>query len=310
MEAFELTETIVCSAFPFYIKSNQLEGPSDNEEGLFFIRIKNYVVVGYLTISIELRKGGRRLELEQDERLDYIAGTNLQIIQSPAVFSFSIDAILLARFVYVPIQKGHILDLCTGNGVVPIVLTTRSRAVVTGVEIQERLYNMAERTKNYNKLEDQVSFIHANINEMPSEIKRNFYDVVTCNPPYFETITEHERNRNPHLAIARHEIHCTLEDVIRVSSEHVKSKGKVALVHRPERLAEIIFLMKEYRIEPKRMQLIYPKEGKEANMVLIEGSKDGRPGVICLPPLFVYGQNGQYSDSFRDVYEGKNNQVL
>lgn len=131
------------------------------------------------------------------------------------------------------------------------------------------------------------------------------YDVVTCNPPYFETITERERNKNPHLAIARHEIHCSLEDVIRVSSEQVKQKGKVALVHRPERLTEIITAMHRYHLEPKRMQLIHSKQGKNANIVVLEAIKGGGPGLVCHPPLFIYNEDGQYTEQFREVYGSK-----
>ncbi|WP_100405916.1 tRNA1(Val) (adenine(37)-N6)-methyltransferase [Bacillus solitudinis] len=246
------------------------------------------------------------MSLNFDERLDYIAGTDLKIIQSPSVFSFSIDAVLLARFVSVPIQKGQILDLCTGNGIIPIILTTRSRAHITGIEIQERLYQMAKRSSVINQLESQVSLLHADINQLSPDIKRSYYDVVTCNPPYFETVTPDELNHNIHFAIARHEIHCSLEDVIRVCSECVKSRGKVALVHRPERLADIISLMRKYRIEAKRMQLIYPKAGKVANMVLVEGIKDGSPGMTCLAPINIYKENGQYTTAFREVYEGMN----
>jgi tRNA1(Val) A37 N6-methylase TrmN6 len=247
---------------------------------------------------------GNLKKLYEDERIDYIAGTELKVIQSPAVFSFSIDAILLARFTYVPIQKGTILDLCTGNGVVPLVLSTRSKAKIIGVEIQERLFDMACRNGKMNELEQQLYFEHADLNELPTTIKKNSFDVVTCNPPYFETITEEERNKSLHLAIARHEIHCTLDDVIRTCGQYVRQKGKVTLVHRPERLSDIITLMKKYRIEPKRMQLVHPKAGKEANIVLIEGIKDGRSGLKCLPSLTVYGEDGEYTKEFKEVYIG------
>ncbi|MFC0559565.1 tRNA1(Val) (adenine(37)-N6)-methyltransferase [Halalkalibacter alkalisediminis] len=245
------------------------------------------------------------MELLEGERVDYIAGTPLKVIQSPDVFSFSIDAILLGRFVQVPIQKGNMLDLCSGNGVIPLLMTTRSKANLVGVEIQSRLTDMARRTLALNKVHTQIQMVEADLNEMPPHIKKSFFDVVTCNPPYFETVTEHERNRNEHLAIARHEIYCSLNDVIRVSSQYVKQKGKVAIVHRPERLTDIMTYMRDYRIEPKRIQFIHPKDQKEANMVLVEGIKDGKAGVVCLPPLVVYNEQGEYTKAFSDVYEGK-----
>ncbi|WP_227939160.1 tRNA1(Val) (adenine(37)-N6)-methyltransferase [Alkalihalobacillus deserti] len=245
------------------------------------------------------------MELLEGERLDYIAGTPLKVIQSPQVFSFSIDAVLLGRFVQVPIQKGNILDLCSGNGVIPLLLTMRSRANLTGVEIQPKLVNMAKRNTVLNQVENQIKMIEADLNEIPPHIKKSFFDVVTCNPPYFETVTEEERNRNEHLAIARHEIYCSLQDVIRVSSQYVKQKGKVAIVHRPERLTDIMTYMRSHRIEPKRIQFIHPKNEKEANMVLVEGIKDGKSGVVCLPPLVVYNEVGEYTKPFSEVYEGK-----
>ncbi|MCM3762604.1 tRNA1(Val) (adenine(37)-N6)-methyltransferase [Alkalihalobacillus oceani] len=248
------------------------------------------------------------MDLLQGERWDYIAGTELRVIQSPDVFSFSIDAILLGRFVHLPIQKGRILDLCTGNGVIPLVMATRSKAEIIGVELQARLADMARRTVEANRFSSRVTIIEADIKQLPQDIRRDSFDVVTCNPPYFQTATIAERNLNPHLAIARHEIHCTLDDVIRACSECVKQKGKVALVHRPERLGDLITLMRAYRIEPKRMQLIHPKAGKEANMVLLEGIKDGKAGMICLPPLTVYNEKGEYSAAFRAVYENNADQ--
>nr|WP_035426167.1 tRNA1(Val) (adenine(37)-N6)-methyltransferase [Halalkalibacterium ligniniphilum] len=245
------------------------------------------------------------MQLHTDERVDYVAGGKLKVIQSPHVFSFSIDAVLLARFVHVPIQKGAMLDLCSGNGIIPLILSERSKASIIGVEIQERLYDMAERNALLNKKTEQISFVHSDLNALPNSIKGITYDVVTCNPPYFETVTEKEKNQNLHLAIARHEMYCTLEDVIRVSSQLVKDKGKVALVHRPERLASMMTLMRHYKIEPKRVQFIHPKQGKDANIVLLEGIKASKPGLICLPPLMVYNNEGVYTEEFRKVYEGR-----
>ncbi|MCL7749291.1 tRNA1(Val) (adenine(37)-N6)-methyltransferase [Halalkalibacter alkaliphilus] len=245
------------------------------------------------------------MKLFNGERLDYIAGTDLKVLQSPNVFSFSIDAILLGRFVQVPIQKGNILDLCTGNGVIPALLTTRSKANIIGVEIQNKLVDMARRTSELNELHNQIQFVESDLNHIPSELKRGFFDVVTCNPPYFETVTDDEKNRNEHFAIARHEIYCTLEDVVRVSSQYVKQKGKVALVHRPERLTDIVHHMRTYRIEPKRIQFVHPKVNKDANMVLVEGIKDGKAGVTCLPPIVVYNEQGTYTEQFSSIYEGK-----
>jgi tRNA1(Val) A37 N6-methylase TrmN6 len=242
--------------------------------------------------------------LYDDERLDYLLAENLRIIQSPSVFAFSLDTVLLARFVYVPIQKGNLIDLCTGNGVIPLLLSTRSKGTITGVEIQERIYQMAKRTVEYNNLEQQINLVHGDIKDMPTVIGHGKFDVVTCNPPYFPTPDQNEINKNKHLAIARHEIYCTLEDVVRVSSQLVRPGGKVAFVHRPGRLLDIVTLMRQYRIEPKRLQFVYPKVGKEANTLLIEGIKDGNPDLKILPPLIVYNENGEYTKELHRILYG------
>ncbi|MED3624616.1 tRNA1(Val) (adenine(37)-N6)-methyltransferase [Neobacillus thermocopriae] len=245
------------------------------------------------------------MNLKGDERLDYLLAEDLRIIQSPSVFSFSLDAVLLAKFAYVPIQKGNIIDLCSGNGVIPLFLSTRTKGKIIGVEIQERLYDMAVRSIQYNGLENRIEMIHGDIKEMSKQLGYGKFEVVTCNPPYFKTPPQGEINPNEHLAIARHEILCTLEDVIKVSSDLVKQGGKVALVHRPGRLMDIVTLMRQYRLEPKRIQFIYPKQGKEANTLLIEAIKDGSPDLKILPPLVVYQDNNEYTKEIRAILYGE-----
>ncbi|HHW36370.1 MAG TPA: tRNA1(Val) (adenine(37)-N6)-methyltransferase [Bacillales bacterium] len=245
------------------------------------------------------------VELRGDERLDYLLDERMKIIQSPSVFNFSLDAVLLADFVYVPIQKGTLLDLCTGNAVIPLLLSERTKGTITGVEIQERIYDMAVRSIQYNGLEDRLSVIHGDINDIYGVLGNAGFDVVTCNPPYFPTPSEKEYNENPHLAIARHEIYCTLEDVVRVSSRLVRHGGKVAFVHRPERLLDIVTLMRQYKIEPKRMRLVYPKAGKEANTLLVEGTKYGKEGLKILPPIYVYKENNEYTEEMVEILYGE-----
>jgi tRNA1(Val) A37 N6-methylase TrmN6 len=229
----------------------------------------------------------------------------LKIIQSHSVFSFSLDAVLLSRFAWVPIQKGRIIDLCTGNGAIPLLLSTRSKAAITGVEIQERLSSMAERSIEINSLVDRISIHTLDIKDAAAKFGHGTFDALTCNPPYFPSVHEQDYNENLHLAIARHEIHCTLEDVIRVSSQLVKQGGKAAFVHRPNRLMEILAYMRQYELEPKRLQLIYPREGSEANMLLIEGMKKGKPDLHILPPLTVYGSDGNYTEQLKKVFYGR-----
>ncbi|QGG49491.1 tRNA1(Val) (adenine(37)-N6)-methyltransferase [Lysinibacillus pakistanensis] len=243
--------------------------------------------------------------LKDDERLDYLLAENLRIIQSPSVFSFSLDAVLLSKFVNVPYYKGNIVDLCSGNGVIPLFLSARTKGQITGVEIQPRLFDMAERSIHYNQLEDQIQMILGDVKEIPKQLGIEKYDVVTCNPPYFLAHEASDKNLSEHHAIARHELYLTLEEAIQSASKLLKQGGKAAFVHRPGRLLDIVTTMRANRLEPKRMQFIYPKEGKEANTLLIEGIKDGKPDLKILPPLYVYNVNNEYTPEVREILYGK-----
>ncbi|OLN21302.1 SAM-dependent methyltransferase [Domibacillus antri] len=243
-------------------------------------------------------------DLKGDERLDYLLAEELRIIQSPTVFSFSLDAVLLARFASVPKTRGSIIDLCSGNGVVPLLMSAKTSAPITGVEIQERLYDMAVRSIRYNELNKQIVMINGDLKDAPELLGQEKHTLVTCNPPYFLTPSDKEINLNEHLAIARHEIMCTLEDCILSSSKLLKQGGKAAFVHRPGRLLDIVTLMRKYRIEPKRLRFVYPKQGKEANTVLVEGIKDGAPDLKILPPLYVYDEQGEYTEEVRTILYG------
>ncbi|GAA0353297.1 tRNA1(Val) (adenine(37)-N6)-methyltransferase [Bacillus horti] len=242
--------------------------------------------------------------LQPKERIDFLHEEALKIIQSKDVFSFSMDAVLLAKFAYVPIQKGRLIDLCSGNGVIPLFLSQRTKGQIEAVEIQERLYDMASRSVQMNGLEDRIKLHHMDLKEAPTRLGYGQFDVVTCNPPYMPVQTGKQHD-NLHYAIARHELMCTLEDVIRVSSQLVRQGGRVALVHRPNRLVDILTLMRQYRIEPKRLRFIHPKADKEANMLLIEGMKDGQPDLKLMPALVAYTENNTYTPEMERLYSGE-----
>ncbi|WP_332650530.1 tRNA1(Val) (adenine(37)-N6)-methyltransferase [Lysinibacillus sp. 54212] len=242
--------------------------------------------------------------LKDDERLDYLLAEDLRIIQSPSVFSFSLDAVLLSRFVSVP-KRGSVVDLCSGNGVIPLFLSARTKAKIIGVEIQPRLYDMACRSVAYNKLTERIEMKLGDVKAAPDTLGIEKYDAVTCNPPYFLAHELSDKNVSEHYAIARHEIHLTLDEAIYSTSRLLKQGGKAAFVHRPERLLDIVTAMRANRLEPKRMRLIYPKHGKEANTLLIEGIKDGKPGLKILPPLFVYDEHNEYTAEVSAMLYGK-----
>jgi tRNA1(Val) A37 N6-methylase TrmN6 len=241
----------------------------------------------------------------ENERFDDLLAEGLKIIQNSSVSTFSLDAVLLANFVYVPIQKGNMLDLCTGNGVIPLMLSQRTKGTIYGVEIQEKIYDMAKRSVTFNKLEDRITLINGDIKDMPEKLGQGKFEVVTCNPPYFTMKDSYIKKENEHLAIARHELLCTLEDAISTSSKLVKNSGKVAFVHRPSRLLDMIALMKKYNIEPKRIRFVHPRQGKEANTILVEGTKGGKPDLKILPPLIVYDNNGEYTEEMKGMLYGK-----
>jgi len=245
------------------------------------------------------------VQLYGDERLDYLLAENLRIIQSPSLFAFSLDAVLLAKFVQVPIAKGSIIDLCTGNAIIPLLLSTRTKANIYGVEIQERLYDMGKRSVQYNHLEEQISLIHGDVKDMPKELGYGKYDVVTCNPPYFPVKEGSIINEKEPFAIARHEIFLTLDEVVKVASDLVRPGGKVAFVHRPGRLMDLLTAFRKYKLEPKRLRFVYPKSGKEANTILLEGMKDANPDLKVLPPLFVYKDEGNYTEEVREILYGE-----
>ncbi|WP_301109217.1 tRNA1(Val) (adenine(37)-N6)-methyltransferase [Sporosarcina sp.] len=244
------------------------------------------------------------MNLRDDERLDYLLAEDLRIIQSPSVFSFSLDAVLLARFAYMPIRGGKVVDLCTGNGAIPLFLSARTKADIIGVELQERLADMAKRSVKHNHLEKQLTIMQDNVIGIAKKIGYDKFDTVTCNPPYFAANDASARNKSEHYTIARHEVELTLDQAVQSASELLKQGGKAAFVHRPGRLLDMITSMRKYRLEPKRIRFVYPKEGKEANTLLIEAIKDGKPDLKILPPLYVYQENNEYTEEVRLLLYG------
>lgn len=242
------------------------------------------------------------IELLPSERLDDLLTHDLYIIQSDEVFSFSMDAVLLSRFSSMP-NKGRILDLCTGNGVVPLLLSTRTKAQIDAIEIQPRLADMAKRSVKLNQLEQQITIKEGDLRQYYQETGYGVYDAITVNPPYMKLATG-DCKLNEHQAMARHEVGCTLEDVVLACTRLIRTGGKVTMVHRPSRLGEIISIMRTHRLEPKRIRFVHPRIDLEANMVLIEALRDGKPDVRLLPPLIVYNEKNEYCDELLDIYYG------
>lgn len=245
------------------------------------------------------------VHLYPNERIDQLYADAIQIIQSSEVFSFSLDAVLLANFPQLP-KKGQIVDLCAGNGAVSLFMSQKTPATITQVELQTRLCDMAKRSVQLNQKENQIKVIQADLKDAPKLIGHDCIDLIVCNPPYFKDLPTNHKNPNPHLAIARHEIHTNLETVIQTSAKLLKMNGRLALVHRPERFLEIIEVMQKYHIMPKRIQFVYPKADRPANILLIEGILHGKQdGLKILPPIYTYDENNQYSPMVQRMLYGE-----
>lgn len=242
--------------------------------------------------------------LHEDERIDQLYSTPIQIIQSSKVFSFSLDAVLLADFANVP-GRGKVIDLCSGTGIIGLFLTRKTSGPITLVEIQEKLADMAKRSVALNQLTEQVQVLNVDAKLLPEQIPGDSMDYIICNPPYFRIHEQSQKNPNPYLAIARHELMINIEDVVRVSSRLLKTNGKLGLIFRPDRLDDLFRLFEKYHFAAKRIRFIYPKiqSGKEANMVLVEAIHLGRAnGVRILPPLFVYDGNAYTPEVQKLIY--------
>lgn len=239
--------------------------------------------------------------VHDNERVDDLQRNGYGIIQDPGRFCFGMDAVLLSGFAKV--RPGEeVLDLGTGTGIIPILLEAKTKGHhFTGLEIQPESADMARRSVLYNEIEDRVSIVEGDIKEASSIFGAASFDVITTNPPYM--ISEHGiQNEADAKTIARHEVLCDLDDIIRESARLLKPSGHFYMVHRPFRLAEIFCKMVEYHIEPKRMQLVYPYVDKEPNMVLIEGMRGGKSRITVEKPLIVYKEPGVYTDEIYDIY--------
>lgn len=238
------------------------------------------------------------------EVVNYLLGyKNLKIVQNTDMFNFSLDSVLLPNFVTLNKNTAKILDIGCGNAPIPLILSTKTSAKIIGVEIQKDVYELALKTVKMNDLEKQIEIINDDINNIYTYFETESFDTVVCNPPYFKVATTPNLNTIEYKTIARHEIKLNLEQIINIAKKVLKNNGNIAMVHRPERLSDIITIMRKNNIEPKKIRFVYPKETKEANILLIEGVKNGRPGLKILPPLYSHCENGEYSKQIKKYFE-------
>lgn len=225
---------------------------------------------------------------------------NLKIVQNKDHFCFSLDSVLLPNFVTVNKSVRKILDIGTGNAPIPLILSTKTDASIIGVEIQEKSVEMAKESIALNGLEHQINILQEDIRKCNFETDQ--FDIITCNPPYFKVSEQSHFNDNDSKTIARHEVMLTLSDVLKISKKILKNQGVLGLVHRPERLVDILVEMRKNNIEPKKIQYVYPKRNQESHILLIEGKKNGNAGLKVYPPLYVHNEDGSYTEEIKKYF--------
>ncbi len=235
---------------------------------------------------------------------NYLLGyKNLKIVQDNEMFNFSLDSVLLPNFVTINKNISKILDIGCGNAPIPLILSTKTKAEILGVEIQKSVYELACESIMINNKQDQIKIINQDINDFYKNEETDTYDIITCNPPFFKYIETSNINKNDYKTIARHEVTLNISQLFTIAKKLLKNNGVIAIVHRPERFVEIIEEMKKNNIEPKRVQFIYPKIDMEANIMLIEGTKNGKPGLKIMPPLYTHEKNGEYTETIKKYFE-------
>lgn len=246
-----------------------------------------------------------KIELKQDERIDDLEYKGLKIIQNKNGFCFGMDAILLSDFAKEIKRGSKVLDLGTGTGILGILLCKKTELEkIIGVEIQKDVFDMAKRSVELNNLENKFLVINEDIKKLDSKLELQSYDAIVTNPPYKKNSTG-LKNSNEYKIISRHEVTCTLEDIIRVSSNLLKNNGKFYMVHRPERIKDIIVNFNKYKMQIKEIKFVHPNINKKPNMVLIKAVKGAGDFLNVQKPLFVYNLDGTYTDEILEIYNRK-----
>lgn len=234
---------------------------------------------------------------------NYLLGyKDLYIVQDTDMFNFSLDSVLLPNFVTLNKKIKNIMDIGCGNAPIPIILSTKTDASIIGVEIQKEVFELAKESIEINNLSNQITLYNSDINEIYKQFKTCSFDLITCNPPFFRYQEDSNINKNDYKTIARHEVKLNLDDLMRIAKYLLNNNGTINLVHRPERLADIIVAMRNNNIEPKRIQFVYPHENKNANILLIEGVKNANPGIKLLPPMYSHTKDGEYTDEIKKYF--------
>ena len=235
-----------------------------------------------------------------------LAYKNMKIIQRKDMFNFSLDTVLLAHFCTINKDLNEIVDFGTNNAAIPLLLSRRTDKKIIGIEIQEEAVELARKNVLLNQLENQIEIVHSDIKEYIKEQKK--VKLIVCNPPFFKVGERSHLNDNEYLQIARHEIKISLDEIVQCAAVLLDNKGRFAMVHRPDRMIEIINCMQKYDIEPKRVRFVYPKVGKESHIFLIEGMYKGNKGLKIEAPLYAHEEDGSYTKEIRLMFGENENE--
>lgn len=232
---------------------------------------------------------------------DILGYKNRKIYQDTDCFSFSLDSIMLANFVTIRLKDKKIVDLGCGNGVIPLIMSLRTNKSIIGVELQEKLADMARRSVDYNVLSEQITIINKNMKDYVDDDTFETFDLVTCNPPYFKVNEKNYFNLSKEKVIARHEVEINLADLFVIVKKLLKNNGNFAIVHRTDRLVEILGEFKKNNIEPKRIRFVHEKVNKDSTLVLIEGQKNGNVGLKIEEPFILHNEDGSETEEYKKI---------
>lgn len=240
--------------------------------------------------------------MEKKEVINYLlAYKDLQIIQRKDMFNFSLDTVLLANFCTINKDTKVITDFGTNNAAIPLLLSRRTNTRILGVEIQKEAVEVAKKNIKLNNLEKQIEIVHEDIKAYTKYTKKKS-QLIVCNPPFFKVSEDSNINENEYLTIARHEVKINLDEIIKSAATLLDNKGRLAMVHRPDRLMELLNTMQKYDIEPKRIRFVYPKVGRESHILLVEGMYKGKKGMIVESPLYAHNDDGSYAKEIKRMF--------
>ena len=236
---------------------------------------------------------------------DLLEINDLKIYQNDDWFKFSLESVLLPNFVTLNLRCKKIIDLCTGNAPIPLILSTKTKANIVGVEIQKDVYELARKSVQINNLNDRITLINDNLNNLSEYYHGDEFDVVTVNPPYFPNILLSQKNNNSHKTIARHEVMTNLDEIAKTSSFLLKNGGYLAMIHQTSRFFDVVDAYKKYNFSISKVQMIYPKIEKDSNLFMIEGIKNGHSKLTFMKPLYIHNNDGTYKDEILKMFKNE-----